>query len=102
MAAQQEQKLMLPQLSLKIFKCEHWGVVDSVYEMWGWIRTPFQVSEEEEDDGGGEAAAVPEAVLEVLGRARVDHVVDQEAEIQVDHQNYDLNQLSDELVHIFP
>ena len=43
---------------------------------------PFQVSEEEEDDGRGKAAADPEAVLKVLGRARVNHVVDQKAEIE--------------------
>ena len=47
-----------------------------------FVKYPFQVSEEEEDDGRGKAAADPEAVLKVLGRARVHHVVDQEAEIE--------------------
>ena len=47
-----------------------------------FVKCPFQVSEEEEDDGSGKAAPDPEAVLKVLGRARVHHVVDQEAEIE--------------------
>ena len=49
------------------------------YFSWSTIDFPFQVSEEEEYCGHGQSAALSEAVQEVDGRARLHHVVDQEA-----------------------